>query len=178
MQSSRLNGWFVEVAYGRNWPIAGMLLIEIIAALPTDSLSLGSRCIQTFVGIQPRQIHPPVALTAGHRYSRGDTQAVNGDGQRQHRGGTRRVAGARRAHSHPAAQRQEQALRPACPGGRVHRKGKLAVGYQLRWLMRAVVRLDLADFLFALLLPRLMTSSASRYVVHESQTAHAKMVQA
>ena len=53
-----------------------------------------------------------------------------------------------------------------------------AVGYNLRWLMRAVVRLGLTGFLFAILLTRWMTSSASRYVVYEPQTAHAKMVQA
>ena len=53
-----------------------------------------------------------------------------------------------------------------------------AVGYNLRWLMRAVVRLGLTGFLFALLLTRWMTSLASRYVIYETQTAHAKMVQA
>ena len=53
-----------------------------------------------------------------------------------------------------------------------------AVGYNLRWLMRAVVRLGLTGFLFAILLTRWMTSLASRYVVYEPQTAHAKMVQA
>ena len=53
-----------------------------------------------------------------------------------------------------------------------------AVGYNLRWLMLAVVRLGLTGFLFALLLMRWMTSLASRYVVYEPQTTHAKMVQA
>ena len=53
-----------------------------------------------------------------------------------------------------------------------------AVGYNLRWLMRAVVRLGLTGFLFAILLMRWMTSLASRYIVYEPQTAQAKMVQA
>jgi len=53
-----------------------------------------------------------------------------------------------------------------------------AVGYNLRWLMRAVVRLGLAGFLFALLLMRWMTSLASRYVVYEPRAAHSKRVQA
>ncbi len=34
------------------------------------------------------------------------------------------VAGTRRAHPHPAAARQEQAVRTACTGGRVHRQGQ------------------------------------------------------
>ena len=53
-----------------------------------------------------------------------------------------------------------------------------AVGYHLRWLMRAVVRLGLTGFLVALLLTRWMASLASRYVVYEPQTARAKMVKA
>ncbi len=37
---------------------------------------------------------------------------------------TQRLARARRAHPHSAAQRQEQALCAVCPGGRVHRQGE------------------------------------------------------
>jgi transposase, IS5 family len=49
-----------------------------------------------------------------------------------------------------------------------------AVGYNLRWLMRAVVRLGLRGFLFALVLMHSVASLASRYAVYRPQTSHAK----
>ncbi|OOG51170.1 IS5 family transposase [Polaromonas sp. C04] len=53
-----------------------------------------------------------------------------------------------------------------------------ALGYNLRWLIRALVRLSLTGFLLALLLTRWTASLATRYVLHEPQTAHANMMQA
>ena len=53
-----------------------------------------------------------------------------------------------------------------------------AVGYNLRWLMRAVLRLGLKGFLLACVLARWVASMAARHVGSVPHTAQAAMAPA
>jgi IS5 family transposase len=135
------------------------------------------------IGVKPRQ----VVVDLGYRGK--DVDAANPGVEIIHRGRYKTMS----QHERQLLKRR-QAVEPAighlkadCRMNRCWLKGSMgdalhalscAVGYNLRWLMRAVVRLGLTGFLFALLLTRWMASLASRYVVHEPRAAPAKMAQA
>ena len=155
---------------------------------PWDGHTLAEQIEQSTIlledmGVKPRQ----VVVDLGYRGK--DVDAANPGVQIIHRGRYKTMS----EHERRLLKRR-QAVEPAighlkadCRMNRCWLKGSMgdalhalscAVGYNLRWLMRAVVRLGLAGFLFALLLMRWMTSLASRHVVYEPRAAHSKRVQA